>query len=199
MSSNEIENDILLWCQFKNGSEESFVLVFRKYYNQLINYGCKITPNKTFVEDAIQDLFIDLWRTQGKAEIVSLKAYLFKAFKFKLIKSLNNAVKTNPFISEIHEPGFELSHEMFMIIDQDNQALSQKVFNAIQELSARQKEVIYLRFHQNLSYEEVSEIMHINYQASRNLVYQSIKVLKKIILISTVPPALFYMVNRLFL
>jgi RNA polymerase sigma factor (sigma-70 family) len=191
MAINENENDILLWNQYKSGSSESFVSVFRKYYSPLINYGCKITPDKDLVEDTLQDLFIDLWRSQGKAEIVSLKAYLFKAFKFKLLKSLNKAVKTNPFLSEIHEHDFELSHEMFIINDQDNHDLSQKVFNAIQELSARQKEVIYLKFHQNLSYEEVSEIMHINYQASRNLVYQSIKALKKIILIQLFVSSIF--------
>lgn len=194
MAINENENDILLWNQYKNGSSESFVLVFRKYYSPLINYGCKITPDRDLVEDTLQDLFIDLWRTQGKAEIASLKAYLFKAFKFKLLKSLNKAFKTNPFLSEVHEHDFELSHEMFIINDQDNYELSQKVFNAIQELSARQKEVIYLKFHQNLSYEEVSEIMHINYQASRNLVYQSIKALKKIILIQLFISSIF---NRL--
>jgi RNA polymerase sigma-70 factor (ECF subfamily) len=71
-----------------------------------------------------------------------------------------------------------------LIHDQDNEAMKQKVFNALNELSPRQREIIYLKFHQNLSYDEISEIMHINYQAARNLIYQSIKMLKKIIAVS---------------
>jgi DNA-directed RNA polymerase specialized sigma subunit, sigma24 homolog len=50
----------------------------------------------------------------------------------------------------------------------------------------RQKEIIYLKYYMNLSYEEVSEVMNINYQAARNLVYQSIKVLKNVLTLQLV-------------
>lgn len=47
-------------------------------------------------------------------------------------------------------------------------------------LSNRQREIIYLRFYQNLDYEEISEVMNINYQASRNLLSHAIKVLRQL-------------------
>jgi len=170
------ENDIGLWEKFRNGDEESFVLIFRNYYSELYNYGCKICGNPNIIEDSIQELFMDLFRSKGKAEIISLKAYIFKSFKFKLIKLLNKNLKSAGFVTET-EP-FEVSHEMFLILNEDNNELSEKLNGAIQDLSSRQKEIIYLRFHLNLSYEEISEIMQISYQAARNLVYQSIKSLK---------------------
>jgi RNA polymerase sigma-70 factor (ECF subfamily) len=181
MALNDIDNDIVLWNQFRNGDTESFVSIFKKYYSNLFNYGCKITADHAIIEDCIQDLFIDLWRTGGKAEIISLKAYFFRAFKFKLIKAISKENKTSSFVPGLHENDFEISREVFLINNHENKELSEKVFAAIEELSSRQKEIIYLKFHQNLSYEEVSEIMNINYQAARNLVYQAIKVLKKII------------------
>ncbi len=55
------------------------------------------------------------------------------------------------------------------------------MINALAQLSARQKEIIYLKFYQNLSYEEVSDIMNINYQVARNLLSQAIKTMKKIL------------------
>ena len=186
MALNDIDSDIVLWNQFRNGDTESFVSIFKKYYNDLFNYGCKITANHTIIEDCIQDLFVDLWRTGGKAEIISLKAYFFRAFKFKLIKAIGKESKTSSFVPGLHENDFEISREMLLINDQEDKELLQKVFSAIEELSSRQKEIIYLKFHQNLSYEEVSEIMNINYQAARNLVYQSIKVLKKIITVQLI-------------
>jgi RNA polymerase sigma factor (sigma-70 family) len=192
MALNDTNRDIELWSQFRNGDTESFVSIFRNYYGNLFDYGCKITDDHLVIEDCIQDLFADLWRTRGKAEILSLKAYIFKAFKFKLIKAIGKARKTSSFVPGIHENEFEISHEMLLINDQENKEFAQKVFNAIEELSARQKEIIYLKFHQNLGYEEVSEIMNINYQAARNLVYQSIKVLKKIITIQLIFTLLFH-------
>jgi RNA polymerase sigma factor (sigma-70 family) len=108
-----------------------------------------------------------------------------------LIKAARKTGKTSSFLPEVHQNEFKISHEMLLINDQENKELAQKVFNAMQELSAREKEIIYLEFHPNLSYEEVSEIMNINYRAARNLVYQSIKVLKKIITLQLIIILLF--------
>jgi RNA polymerase sigma factor (sigma-70 family) len=186
MALTDIERDTILWSQFRNGDAEAFVSIFRSYYSDLFNYGCKITDDRSLVEDCIQDLFIDLWRTNGKAEIISLKPYFFRAFKFKLIKAIGKTGKTNSLQEDVQQNEFEISHEMFLINNESNEELRQRVFKAIDELSARQKEIIYLKFYQNLNYDEVSEIMNINYQAARNLIYQSIKVLKKIITVQLI-------------
>ena len=182
-ATDDNEKDILLWSHFKNGDAESFVSIFRNYYTNLFNYGYKITREVNLIEDCIQELFIDLWRSNGKADIHSLKGYLFSAFKFKLLKAITKSGHINSYSSQLHETAFEINREMLLINDEENEELKQKVFNAIRELSPRQKEIIYLKFNQNLSYEEVSEIMHISYQAARNLLYQSIKILKSIMLI----------------
>ncbi len=183
MTLKNIYTDVGLWEQFRKGDTESFVSIFKKYYSDLFNYGRKMTTDDAIIEDCIQELFMELWRTHGKAEIISVNAYFFRAFKFKLIKAIGKAGLTSSFRPQVDETDFEISPEMLLINDQENRQLSQKVFNAMQELSARQREIIYLKFTQNLSYEEVCEIMNINYQAARNLVSQAIKVLKQIIVV----------------
>jgi RNA polymerase sigma-70 factor (ECF subfamily) len=55
------------------------------------------------------------------------------------------------------------------------------MLHALNNLTNRQKEIVYLKYYQNLSYEEVSEIMKINYQAARNLLYQTIKTLRSLL------------------
>ncbi|MEP6616228.1 MAG: sigma-70 family RNA polymerase sigma factor [Ginsengibacter sp.] len=181
-----IDRETILWNQFRNGNEESFITVFRNYYSNLYNYGCKITQDHNLVEDCIQDLFMDMWRTGGKAEIISIRAYVFKAFKFKLLKALGKISRVPNLQVNSSEHTFELSHEMFLISQQENLEQFEKLQAALLELSPRQKEIIYLKYYSNLSYEEVSDIMNINYQAARNLVYQSIKVLKKILAVQLI-------------
>ena len=132
-------SDIDLWNRFKNGNPEFFADIFRNYYSLLFHYGCKITRDSTLVEDTIQELFIDLWRSNGKAEISSLRAYLLKAFKFKLIRSVGKARKLNVSLAENELPFFELSHEMFMIIDGNYPEASEKINEALLGLSPRQK------------------------------------------------------------
>jgi len=46
-------------------------------------------------------------------------------------------------------------------------------------ISGRQKEIIYLRFVHEMSFEEISEIMEINIQSARNLLTRSMEKLRK--------------------
>ena len=179
MGITDNERDLTLWNQFKNGDEAAFVTLFRNYYSGLFNYGCKITADNNLVEDCIQELFLEMWRSNGKAAILSMRAYIFKAFKFKLIRLITKNNKVQSFAAG--ENDFELSHEHFIIDKEISAIKKEKILAALQELSPRQKEIIYLKFYQDLSYEEVSEIMQINYQAARNLIYQAIKLMKRTI------------------
>ena len=76
---------------------------------------------------------------------------------------------------------FELSHDNFLIKSEEDRQQTLRVVHAINQLPNRQKEIVYLKLYQRLSYEEVSEIMQINYQAARNLFYQAIKSLRELL------------------
>jgi DNA-directed RNA polymerase specialized sigma24 family protein len=50
---------------------------------------------------------------------------------------------------------------------------------AMLTLSRRQKEAIYLKFVSDLSYEELSKVMNLNYQSARNLVFRGLEKLRE--------------------
>jgi RNA polymerase sigma factor (sigma-70 family) len=76
---------------------------------------------------------------------------------------------------------FELSHETFLIGKQSDEERTKKILEAVNQLPARQKEIIYLRIYKGLSYEEISQVMQLNYQVVRNLLSQALKSFRKII------------------
>ena len=167
----------MLWESFRKGDKDAFAALFREYYGTLYRFGNKFTTDTELLEDCIQELFIELWQAKTQTPVLSVKAYLLKSLKYKLLK----AFRKNGKILPIHDNGdmpFELSHETFLIHQQESDQRRQEVIRALERLSHRQKEIIYLKYYQNLSYEEVSEIMNINYQVARNLLYQAIKSLK---------------------
>lgn len=181
MHSNEY--DITLWNSFLNGDQEAFGLLFKNNYPHLFQYGSKICRSQPLLEDTIQELFLEVWKSRNPVPSISVKAYLLKALKYKLLKELARNNVTS-FQDEFAENGsFELGHEAFLVARQEDEDRTHKVLRSLEQLSHRQKEIIYLKFYQNLSYEEVSSIMNINYQAARNLLYQAIKALKKIMII----------------
>jgi len=178
--------DITLWESFLSGDQAAFGQLFRNNYPHLFQYGNKICRNQPVLEDTIQELFLEIWKNRNPVPSVSVKAYLLKALKYKLLKEMARN-STTSFRDDLSEDGaFELGHEAFLVAKQEDEEKTKKVLQSLQQLSHRQKEIIYLKFYQNLSYDEVSDIMNINYQAARNLLYQAIKALKRIMLLMVI-------------
>jgi RNA polymerase sigma factor (sigma-70 family) len=162
------------------GDQQAFGQLFRRYYNLLFQYGNKICADTTVLEDCIQELFVELWQKRSKRPLLSVKAYLLQSLKFKLYASFRErkfSAATGPQEDAI----FELSYESFIIDRENDEEKASSIISAINTLSARQKEVIYLKIYKGLSYEEVSAIMEINYQVVRNLLCQALKTLRKLI------------------
>jgi RNA polymerase sigma-70 factor (ECF subfamily) len=174
------QSDIALWEAYQKGDHDSFAILFRRYYEPLVQYGSKLTNNNDVLEDCIQELFTELWQNKSQTQVQSVKAYLFKSLKYKLYRAHQRRT-TGPFNENHSDVLFELSHENLMVNREQDAEKTARVVQALAQLSNRQKEIIYLKFYQELNYEEVSDIMNINYQAARNLLYQSIKSLKKLL------------------
>ena len=173
--------DLQLWKAFKNGDKEALGNLFKQYYPLLFQYGNKLCDKKPLLEDCIQELFIEIWQSKSDNEIQSVKAYLLKSLRYKIIRALKGKafMETTDRLSE--ELNFEISHENFLINEQDNSDKTKKVLEAVNSLPIRQKEIVYLKVYQNMEYDDICEVMGINYQVARNLFSQSIKSLRKLI------------------
>jgi RNA polymerase sigma factor (sigma-70 family) len=177
---NETQADIATWNAFKQGDIQAFDGLFRRYYPLLVQYGSKLGIEKSRLEDLIQELFIEMWQSRSATPVASVKAYLLKSLKFKLFRHIKDDRNTH--YSGDEDPGvFELSYDHFVIAREEEAALSNRIIGAVNKLPSRQREIIYLKIFQGLSYEEVSEVMSINYQVARNLFYQSIKSLREVL------------------
>ncbi len=65
--------------------------------------------------------------------------------------------------------------------DADDQAQLQGLQLALQQLPARQREVLHLRYFQEIKNQEISEIMGISYQSVCNLLQRAIKQMRVLI------------------
>lgn len=173
------KEDILLWESFRNGDRDAFATLFRRHYESLYRYGGKFIDNTGQLEDFIQELFVELWQSKSRVPVISVRAYLLKSLKYKILKTYRRRRDILPISGD--QGAFEWSHEDQLVAGERDAENSRKVLNALDRLSNRQKEIVYLKYFQNLSYEEISEIMNINYQVARNLLYQAIKSLKTLL------------------
>ncbi|MCH7398091.1 sigma-70 family RNA polymerase sigma factor [Belliella sp. DSM 107340] len=174
-------SDTEIWDSFRSGSESAFITIYQNFFDKLYAYGWKISNSEDLVKDAIQDLFIELRKNRAKlGQTNSIKFYLFKSLKRKLIKEEGKWYSNLESIDANYFFDFNFSPEQLLIDRQMDEERTKKLNHAIRHLSPRKKEVIYYYFYEELSYKEIQEIMNLdNIKSVRNLIYKSISFLRE--------------------
>ena len=169
-----------LWEQFRLGDQNVLAVLFQRLYERMTLYGYKLMGEKAMVEDSIQELFADLLHKQPAPQVEFVRAYLFKSLRYKLIRLAEQRRSQQRREQQMlaTEPGFDFIKLESAQEDPATLQRKQRLVQALDELSPRQREIVYLRYYQNLSYEEIAEVMELNYQTSRNLLYKAIRTLR---------------------
>jgi RNA polymerase sigma factor (sigma-70 family) len=170
------------WNAFREGSRDSFSLIYEKYFSGLYNYGRKFSRNSELVEDCIQDLFVKLWQNRDNiGETQSVKNYLYKSLRNTIFSRLNkveNIEIDEDFINEL-DFNLEISPETFMIEGEHSQQMKMKLEKALDSLTSRQKEAVFLRFFEELTYEEVARLMKITIKALYKIMARALESLRE--------------------
>ncbi|MDN5214354.1 sigma-70 family RNA polymerase sigma factor [Fulvivirgaceae bacterium BMA12] len=173
-----------IWRDFLKGDEASLSYLYRSYANKLYNYGRQFA-DEDLVQDCIQDLFFDLIKTRNKlSQTQSVKAYLFSSLRRKIVRKLKKNSR------EVRESKLnEYSQFRTSIVSDNSTPLDQFTENrlhilrkACNTLPPRQREAIMLYYYEQLSYNEIAEVMSIRKVTSvRILVYRALDSLKDLL------------------
>lgn len=174
-------SDLALWNQIRLGDEEAFTSLFERYYVTLVNYGKTLLNGEDLVKDCVQDVFIDIWTYRFKLNEASVvKAYLLSSVRKRIARyHTRDHIFSNIKKIDSLDFLFDFSIEDQLIADETSAQKVEQLNRSINKLSARQKEALYLRYHQGLSVEQVSEVLNLNYQSIKNLLYRAILHLRK--------------------
>jgi len=172
--------DTELWAHFKHGDDEALTLIFTQNSKKMFLYGLKLTTNRSIIEDTIQDLFCDLVKSRKKlGDTDNIQFYLIKSFKRRLQRELQKDKRYDLKDSEkdfVFEITYSIEHDI-ILEEKSNQKLKSLHF-ALNDLSSRQKEAIYLKFTEGLDYGEIAEMMEMSIESCRNLICRAIRSLK---------------------
>lgn len=178
--NTEWQSDTLIWNALKQGDQSAFAELYQRYYRPLYSYGYKLLPNAALVEDAVQDLFVDIWRMrQNLSDASSVKFYLFRSLRrliYRLIEKENRLPDSTvfPFFTSAHP-----SVEQLLVEKEQEEQLSQRLTHLLHQLPQRQIEVITLRFYQNFKTAEIAAIMGITEKSVRNTLHKALAHLRE--------------------
>lgn len=177
-----VVDDNVLWNNLKNGDEKSFSMLFERYYADLVRYGNSLSPYEEKVQDCIQDVFTDIWVYRETLQnSVVVKAYLLSSVRKRIARLYDRDHifrKTTSTDSIAFLLEFSVEHDL---IDED-EITKEKVTHLnklLNDLPVRQKEALYLSYHQGLSVEQIAEMLDVNYQSASNLLHRGLLSLRK--------------------
>lgn len=180
-TNNEKLSDSTLWNQLRSGDEEAFSLLFERYYSPLVNYGKTLMLESDIVKDCVQDVFVNIWSYRYRLnDAIAVKAYLLSCVRKRIARyhereHIFSKVKDVDSLDFL----FDFSIEEQLIADETTAIKVQQLNRLINHLPTRQKEALYLRYHQGLSVEQVAEVLNMNYQSTKNLLHRAILQLRK--------------------
>lgn len=178
----EVLPDAEIWKAFKAGNREALEYIYRTYAKDLFSYGMKIKTHRSLVKDCIQELFVELWKSRSNlSDTNNIKFYLLKSLKLKIHHCLKKEMYFDHIAEYEKEPTVRvaLPYEANLIEAQAHEERKQRILQSVQQLPARQQQIIHLLFFESLSYEEISEIMGIHVQSVYTLAWKSLSALKK--------------------
>lgn len=165
------------WKNIAEGQRDAYSKVYLLLYTRFYNYGLKFTPDETVVEDAIQEVLLSIWVDRRQlAAIANPEAYFFSSFRNNLFRKLKALSKQLP--AEMIEPELEFARDAILIDQEIHHELRARLQKALDSLTARQREAIFLRFYEGLSYEDVAEALGITTKATYKIVARALLELK---------------------
>lgn len=168
-----------LWYRLRNGEEDAFEQIYDQYADRLFQYGSRYTGDHELVEDCIQDLFIRIWeKRKSIGPTTSILYYLLASMRRSIFRKIRQENKRH-----------SLEHELFHIqvipdpsasdFDEEEKQIQALLLKAINKLPPRQREILYLRYYQGLSFDEITLMMSWSRKTAYNLVFKALKSIRE--------------------
>jgi len=155
--------------------------IMQSYYSDLFHWGMRLHTDREFVKDCLQEVFVNLWRTHESATAVdNIRSYLLVVVKTRILRELaRNPHSIHASLTDDYAFSVEFAADV-RLIDEENEVYQvRKLEHVINQLPQRQKELIYLRFYQNQTFEQIAEVMQLGRQSVYNLLQKSLSSLRK--------------------
>ena len=180
MEQTNNSTDTLL-ASFQAGNMAAFSQLYDLHINILFNYGLKLTIDKELLKDCIHDIFVKLYTKKDElGTIDNLRSYLFISLKNKLCDELRRRMyMSDTAIEDVNAVAPTDVEDDYMEEEQRKNEFS-LVKRLLDQLSPRQREALTLYYIEEKKYEDICEIMNMNYQSVRNLMHRGLTKLRSL-------------------
>jgi RNA polymerase sigma-70 factor (ECF subfamily) len=164
--------------QLGRGDEAAFERIFRRLSEPVFRFVCGMTQDEALAHDITQDTFAKLWSIRDRMDAVdSLRAYVFQMARNRVYNHQRDQQvrrDNEEHLRDAHPDASPPSPDKTLDADMLRSLLEQW----IGELPDRQREALALRRQENLTHDEIAEIMDISPNTVNNHIVRAMKALR---------------------
>lgn len=179
MKRNKIDNEIIL--AFKNHNEEAFNKIYKQYHKRIYFFVFQHCHNEEMAKDIVQNTFISVY--QGIEKLKHPEA--FHQWILQIAYNELQTIMKKEGRYPLYEQDFE---ECNTIFDFKQLEISEKIENidffnilhtAIKSMSPKLREIAILRYYEELSNREISNVLSISIGTVKSRSFRMHKILQK--------------------
>lgn len=178
MESVYLNEDQLLLQRVREGDEESFNILYKKYWLDVYNISLRLLKNHPEAQDVTQGMFIDLWLKREELEINNIKGYMYVAVRNRILRIFEKKKYFIPF-----EALIKINSDS-LIIDESADYLTlkneflQAYKSLLDSLPSQRKKIFNYYFDENLSTEEIARQLSLSRKTVQNQLGRAVSFLK---------------------
>lgn len=167
----------------KDDFDITYKALFRKYYSNLLFYATRLIGDEE-AEDVVQDVFVDLWKRKDTMEIgEQIQAFLYRAVYTRSLNVLKHRNIESGYIAIIEEINLKRvefyqpdNNEVIRRIE--DRELRKEIYDAINELPDKCKEVFKLSYLHDMKNKEIADAMGVSLRTVEAHMYKALKYLR---------------------
>jgi RNA polymerase sigma-70 factor (family 1) len=175
MYSNYPDQQLLLLLQ--EDSVLAFNVIYERYSQPLYLYILSKIDTGEASKDVLQDLFTSLWERRHTLSVnESLKSYLYQSARHKIIDIYRKNTTYRKYLQELIAHFDVQPGGIAELVD--SRTRTQDVFEAINQLPERMKEVFLLSRVEHQTVEQIATRLNLSPQTVKNQITKALKILR---------------------
>ena len=169
-----MDEDHILIKEFNDGNIESFNKLIKKYLNSTYNSFLKITGDIMVSEDLTNEVFLILFKKLNKFRYDAKFSTYFYIIK---LNKANSWISKDKWKKLLH-----LDQIKDLLISKgriEKEYVKIELRHQINKLPKKQREIVFLRIYEQLSYKKIFELIGINENSAKVNYFHALKTLKR--------------------
>jgi RNA polymerase sigma-70 factor (ECF subfamily) len=176
----------------RNDDEHAFAMLFDRYWVRLYKTALRYLKDRENSEEAVHDVFLNIWNRRYQLEIESIPNFLLSAVRYQVYNRMRASKPPVTLVLNDLEMGYlpdynQSDHRI------KNQELLQELSHYLEKLPKRCQEIFYLSRMDNLSNQEIAGRLGISKRTVENQITMALKHLRSCFRQASIILCVYYM------